>query len=221
MAALTPFSLGLKAGGFVRSLFEGSPDVLIIAHRIKGRRRYTCQALKGNPALCEAVTGALRDFPLISSVNVNPVTGSLTVTYSQEESVMDALFDTLSHELSGRHAQQEESFLPRSLIEMGENLNDSARRLKDGMASFLNHSEPVFVSRIAGLALIAYGVSRVLRGERPSGPQLFWWGVALLLRQTHRKFRTLNEGTVKASLFSRPDPLKGVKDNLQDNGKSR
>ena len=50
-----------------------------------------------------------------------------------------------------------------------------------------------------GLALFSYGLIRILyRGDRPAGPQLFWWGLGLLLRQSH------------------PDPKKVFAANLEE-----
>ncbi len=192
MAVDNPFVIGIKTGSFLRKLFCLDNSGLVIAHRIKGRRRYTSKTLKGKHQLCAVIEKALRRFPCFTSIAVNPVTGSITVTYTAAEQVIDTIFDTVSHQISGRHAQQEKTIIPPTLINAGNNLNDTARKVRHDLKVFLNHTEPLFLSRITGVILAAYGLSRVIfRGERPSGVQLFWWGLALLLRQTHRHYRHL------------------------------
>ncbi len=185
----SPFDLGVKAGTMLRRMLTVENRGMIIAHRMTGRRRYTCKRLKGDADLCAALQETIAAFPKITSVKISPITGSITVTYTQEEKIIDGLFDSLSHQLGGHHAQQEHSILPSSFITISDSLNETARGLKDRMCTFLNHTEPLFASRLLGLALISYGLSRIImRGDRPAGPQLFWWGLGLLLRQTHRDF---------------------------------
>lgn len=187
-----PLELGIKAGTMLRRVLTVENQGMIIAHRMEGRRRYTCKRLKGDADLCAALQEAIAAFPKITSVKVSPVTGSITVTYTQEEKIIDGLFDSLSHQLGGHHAQQEQSILPSSFITISDSLNETARGMKDKVCAFLNHTEPLFASRLIGLALVSYGLSRIImRGDRPAGPQLFWWGLGLLLRQTHRHFGNL------------------------------
>lgn len=193
MSVKSPFEIGLQTGVAFRRLFSFENNGMLIAHRIKGRRRYTCKAIKGQNDLCKTIYQALISFPQIKSATVNPVTGSITVSYDQDEAVIDSIFDTLSHQLAGHHAQQERTVIPQALITVSNNINDTARKVRDDIRGFLNHTEPMFLSRILGLALITYGLSRVvLRGDRPAGPQLFWWGLGLLLRQTHKDYQSLS-----------------------------
>lgn len=181
-------NLGIKIGSALRNAFSTENNGLIIAHRIHGRRRYTSKALINETELCEALYQYLTtNVDGLESCKVNPITGSVTVTYKTHEKDIDRIFDTLSHHLAGKHAQQEESILPSSVITVSDNINDTLRGARDNIRSFFNHTEPLFISRLVGVGLLVYGVMRmVTRGDRPAGPQLFWWGLGLLLRQSHR-----------------------------------
>ncbi|MCR5085238.1 MAG: hypothetical protein K6A65_07025 [Succinivibrionaceae bacterium] len=183
--SLPGVSLGLKVGSAIHGLLAGGSDGMVIAHRLKGRRRYTCRGIKGQPEACAALEAELSRFPGMRSARVSPVTGSITVTYEQRERVIDALFDALSHQVAGKHAVQESTVIPTGLVTASNNLNDLLNQVVSLAKRFMNHTEPMFWTRIAGLALVAFGVTKVMRGERPSGPQLALWGIALLLRQTH------------------------------------
>ena len=189
--------VGIKVGTTIRSLFgsifaPGANQGLIIAHAIPGRRRYQSSALRGlSQEVCSCVEKAILDSSeQISSAKVNPITGSLTVTYSFSEEDALAFFEGLSHALTGTHAQHEKSVIPTSLITASNRLNDEARAVRSQVKSFFNMAEPLFISRIAGLAFLGYGIYRMIyNGDRPSGIQLFWWGMGLLLRQSHKDLK--------------------------------
>ena len=164
------FQTGISAGRYLKQkLFDN--EGMVIAHRIKGRRRYICKALKGNTDACLELEKILGRFPGIHYVRVSPITGSVTVCYTQSERNINALFDALT---------------------VGDNLNDSARRVVGRIKSFFNHTEPVFFTRVAAIALLVYGFNRiVINGDRPAGPQIMLWGLALLLRQSHPEPKNL------------------------------
>lgn len=184
--------LGIKVGASLRSvlgsMFKPAKSGLVIAHSIVGRRRYTTEVLKGQSAeTCALIEKAICKVEYVTSCKVNPITGSLVVTYTCDESTASAFFEGVSHTLTGMHAQHEKSIIPTSLISASYQLNDQARALRDQMRNFLNHSEPLFISRLVGLSFLGYGLFCMLyRGDRPSGIQVFWWGMALLLRRSHR-----------------------------------
>ncbi len=182
--AESPWQMGYKFGSGVRKMFTGS-DGLIIAHRLPGRRRYTCERIKGDKELCTELETLIYKFPGVKTARVNPVLGSITVAYEQEEKVMDALVDTISHQIAGKHAQQEESSIPSNILTASDNLTDSIRNLRMKVCGFFNHQEPMFFTRLGGLALFGYGVYRIYSGDRPSGTQMFLWGLAILMRQSH------------------------------------
>lgn len=179
------FSTGIKIGIKLRELLF-SNDGMVIAHRIKGRRRYVCNALKRNEEACRELEQILADFPGITSAKVNPITGSVTITYTQTEKAINALFDALSHQIAGKHAVQEETILPTGMLTVGDNINDTFRNVKNRITKFFNHASPAFFSRLMGAVLLIYGLNRVIRGkELPAGPQLTLWGLALLMRPSH------------------------------------
>ena len=185
------FQTGISAGRYLKQkLFDN--EGMVIAHRIKGGRRYICKALKGNIDACTELEKILGRFPGIHYVRVSSIIGSVTVCYTQSERNINALFDALSHEIAGKHAVQEETLIPTSALTVGDNLNDSARRVVGRIKSFFNHTEPVFFTRVAAIALLVYGFNRiVINGDRPAGPQIMLWGLALLLRQSHPEPKNL------------------------------
>ncbi len=186
------YGAGVNAGRFIKQkLFEN--EGMVIAHRIKGRRRYICKAIKGNAEACQELEKILARFPGMTYVRVSPILGSVTVSYTQTERHINALFDALSHEIAGTHAVQEETLIPTSALQVGDNLNDSARRVVGSIKRFFNHTEPVFLTRVAAIALLIYGFNRiVINGDRPAGPQIMLWGLALLLRQSHPEPKSLH-----------------------------
>lgn len=185
MRNMNPFMAGKIVGEAIRHIFDGNAG-MVIASRIKNRRRYTCKNIKNQAELCQVLENLIADFPGIKTVSVSPITGSIIVTYDQDEAYIDALFDALSHHLSGKHAVQERTIIPTRMLTVSDNINDTFRYAKKKVTGVFNHTEPVFLSRMAGLALFAYGLNRIfLKGDRPAGPQLFLWGLALLMRQSH------------------------------------
>ena len=191
--------LGIKAGSSIRrivgALLGGEGNGLIIAHSIVGRRRYTSKALKNLGAEgCKSIEEAISAVEYITSCKVNPITGSLTATYTCSESEARDFFESLSHYLTGEHAQHEKSLIPSSMIGASNRINDEARAAIDNLKQFLNHTEPLFFSRVIGMAFIGYGVYRiVISGDRPSATQVLFWGMGLLLRQSHRDVATENK----------------------------
>ncbi len=180
------FTLGQKFGTALARMFTPNPGIVVV-HRIAGRRRYNCQVLQGKPEICVEIQKMLQNYPGMDTAVVSPLTGTILVCYHCPEKQISEVIDALSHLISGTHAIHDKSIIPSIALSAGENLNDSAIRLRELTSRFLNREAPLFLSRIAGFALVCYGISRVVgRGERPSGTQLFWWGLALLLRQSHR-----------------------------------
>lgn len=184
------FNASMKAGyafsSAIRNFFSTSNCGMVIAHRIEGRRRYTCKNIINNANLCDKLEQIIGNFPGVTSCTVSALTGSITVTYTQEDKYIDALFDALSHHLAGKHAVQEKTIIPTNILTVSDNINDSLRYARKRLSLLFNHTEPLFLSRILGIALFIYGINRiVLQGERPSGPQLFLWGLALVMRQSH------------------------------------
>lgn len=185
--ATTGYNLGKKFGNAISQVFSIENQGMIIAHRIKGRRRYTCLALKGRDDLCAHLNDILSQFPGITDVKINKVTGSVVVCYNQKESVINDLFDLLSHNIAGKHAQQEKTAIPSSVITVSDNITDAVRNTFGDIKTFFSHTEPLFLSRLAGIALVGYGIMRmVANGDRPAGPQLLLWGLALMMRQGHK-----------------------------------
>lgn len=180
------FTMGQNVGEALARVLTPHPGIVVV-HRIAGRRRYNCRILKGKPEICAEIEKMLQNYPGMDHAAVSPLTGTILVCYHCPEKQISELIDALSHLVSGTHAIHDKSIIPSIALSAGENLNDSAIRLRELTSRFLNREAPLFLSRIAGFLLVCYGLSRVLgRGERPSGPQLFWWGLALLLRQSHR-----------------------------------
>ena len=205
------FGLGVRVGNALSQVFSFENKGMIIAHRMPGRRRYTCQALKGRPDLCEHLQPLLEQFPGITEVRLSPVTGSVTVSYNQREEVIDSLFDLLSHNIAGKHAQQEETLLPSSLITVSDNLNDAARGTAEQIGKFFSHAEPLLLSRVAGVGLVALGLTRmIVSGDRPAGPQLLLWGLGLLLRQSHKDPEQVLEPSVPQVINAARPPGTGA-----------
>ncbi|MGN0908471.1 MAG: HMA2 domain-containing protein [Succinivibrio sp.] len=192
-AAFPGFGKGIELGRALREKFF-SNEGMVIAHRIKGRRRYICQALRGNAKACSDLEKLLGTVPGITFARVSPILGSVTVSYTQTERNINALFDALSHEIAGTHAIQEETIIPTGALSAGDCLSDAARGIASRIGKFINHTEPAFLTRIAGLALLVYGVNRIVfNGDRPAGPQILLWGLALLARPSHPDPKPLNE----------------------------
>lgn len=179
--------VGSSVGGLIGSIFKGENNGLIIAHSVPGRRRYTSRALKGQSAeVCETIEQAVVAVDYICSCKVNPITGSLTVTYTCSEDDARDFFEGLSHFLTGEHAQHEKTLIPTSMIGATYRLNDGARAAREQLKNFLNHAEPLFISRIVGISFIGYGLYRIIyNGDRPSAIQVLFWGMGLLLRKSH------------------------------------
>ena len=93
-------NLGMRVGESLGKLFFSGNSGMIIVHRIPGRRRYVCKALKNEKAACLHLEELIQSFPGIMKATVNPVTGSVIVVYDQSEKVIDALFDSMSHALA-------------------------------------------------------------------------------------------------------------------------
>ena len=143
---------------------------------------------------CKSVEEAINAVEYITSCKVNPITGSLTATYTCSESEARDFFESLSHYLTGEHAQHEKSLIPSSMIGASNRINDEARAAIDNLKQFLEPHEPLFFSRVIGMAFIGYGVYRiVISGDRPSATQVLFWGMGLLLRQSHRDVATENK----------------------------
>ncbi|MDD7022978.1 MAG: hypothetical protein PUI29_10490 [Aeromonadales bacterium] len=192
-AGFPGFSTGMELGRALREKVFCN-EGMVIAHRIKGRRRYTCKALKGNAQACFDLEKLLKTVPGITMARVSPILGSVTVCYTQTEKNINALFDALSHEIAGTHAIQEETIIPTGALSVGDCLSDAARGIGRRVGKFINHTEPAFFMRIAGVALLVYGFNRiVLNGDRPAGPQIMLWGLALLARPSHPDPKPLNE----------------------------
>lgn len=183
------FSEGYRLGqAFADMMFSNRG--MVIAHRIPGRRRYSCEAIKGRPEVCARIEELLLGLDGFDSVRVSPVTGSVTAEYSVPEETADLVFDALSHAVAGKHALQEQTVIPTGIVTAGDNIYDIFRGLKKGILTFLDHTGPAFFTRIAGFALLAYGINRVVfQGDRPSGTQILFWGLALLLRPTHLEIK--------------------------------
>ena len=181
-------SLGYKVGASIGALLSGDLLGLVIAHSIPGRRRYSCKMLKNlDPESCAAIEQAVNSVDLITSCKVNPITGSLIVTYTMDERSANIFFEQLSHSLTGTHAQHEKTVMPASMISVSNLLNDEARAAKEKLKDFLNKSSPLVMSRLIGLSFVGYGVYRMIyRGDRPSAIQVFFWGLGLLLRPSHK-----------------------------------
>lgn len=188
MANNIGFDLGVKLGNGLYKIFSPQNTGLVIAHKICKRRRYTCSVLKGQQDLCANVQKELNRIEGVTSAKVNPYTGSVTVSYTLLEKDADRLFDELSHLISGKHAQHEATLIvPSSMVAVSDNINDSVRSIRDNIRNFFNHTEPLFVSRLVGVAFIGYGVySMIFRGDRPSATQVFFWGLGLVMRQSHK-----------------------------------
>ncbi|MCR5537133.1 MAG: hypothetical protein K6F05_06955 [Succinivibrio sp.] len=185
MKNMLGFDAGVQIGNTLRNLLFTN-NGMVIAHRIKGRRRYSCQALKGQPEVCRELEHELQDFPGMTSCKVNPITGSVTICYTCSEKAINALFDALSHQIAGKHAVQEETIIPTGVLTVADNVNDTFQNVKQLLTKFFNHTEPAFLTRIAGMILLIYGFNRVFNnGDRPSGPQILLWGLALLMRRSH------------------------------------
>lgn len=185
MKNMLGFDTGVKLGSALRYLLFTN-DGMVIAHRIKGRRRYCCNALKGQSEVCAELEAQLQDFPGMTYARVSPVTGSVTVCYECSEKAINALFDALSHQIAGKHAVQEETIIPTGVLTVADNVNDTFQGAKRRLTRFFNHTEPAFLTRIAGMILLIYGFNRIFNnGDRPSGPQILLWGLALLMRRSH------------------------------------
>ena len=194
MATQSPLQLGMQLGSALRNALTGNTGGMVIASRVPGRRRYTCRNIIGESELCRTLEDMIAAIPGMRTVSVNPVTGSITVTYRQNERYIDAIFDALSHHLAGKHAVQEKTIIPTRMIRVSDNINDTFRYARKKVSTALNHTEPAFISRMAGLALFVYGLNRIANGDRPSGPQIFLWGLALLMRQSHPDPRRMLDG---------------------------
>ena len=183
------FSEGYRLGqAFADMMFSNRG--MVIAHRIPGRRRYSCEAIKGRPEICSRIEDLLLGLDGFDSVRVSPVTGSVIAEYSVPEETADLVFDALSHAVAGQHALQAKTLIPTGIVTAGDNIYDIFRGLKKSLLTFFDHTGPAFITRIAGFALLAYGINRVVfQGERPSGTQILFWGLALLLRPTHLEIK--------------------------------
>ncbi len=188
------FNAGVAAGSALRKALAGKQG-LVIAHRLPGRRRYSCAQLKGEGEICSLLEQALCAYEGVDEVRANPYTGSLTLCFHCAENDIDALADAASHIIAGCHAIHEKSFIPNAMLSAGDSLTDALRLLREQVGRFLRREEPLFLSRITGLLLLGWGLYLVVgRGDRPSGPQMFWWGIGLLLRQSHRHPQELIAG---------------------------
>ena len=96
--------------------------------------------------VARSVEEAISAVDYITSCKVNPITGSLTATYTCSESEARDFFESLSHYLTGEHAQHEKSLIPSSMIGASNRINDEARAAIDNLKQFLNHTEPLFLA---------------------------------------------------------------------------
>lgn len=137
------FSEGYRLGqAFADMMFSNRG--MVIAHRIPGRRRYSCEAIKGRPEVCARIEELLLGLDGFDSVRVSPVTGSVTAEYSVPEETADLVFDALSHAVAGKHALQEQTVIPTGIVTAGDNIYDIFRGLKKGILTFLDHTGPAF-----------------------------------------------------------------------------
>lgn len=185
---------GMNFGRMIANIFSTQNSGFVIAHRINGRRRYICQTLIHSRDLCFELENLLKQVPGVISVKASHITGSVVIVYNTNESEIDMLFDSLSHTIAGQHAQQEASLLPSAVITVSDNINVGLTVAKEQVKNFFNHTEPLFISRVVGMGLLVYGIIRMIyRGDRPAGPQLFWWGLGLLLRQSHKHNQAIGQ----------------------------
>lgn len=136
---------------------------MLLAHSIRGRRRYVCAALRGNHRACRHLEALLLKFPGMTAVKVNPVTGSVTVNYTARETEMNALFDALS---PGTAPARPDKGAPRCLSAGPREHHGAA-----GTAA-AEHSGNSF-KFAAGLALMLAGAAKILlEHDHTSGTQL-------------------------------------------------
>lgn len=146
---------------------------MLLAHCIRGRRRYVCPALRGRSRACEKLESMLQKFPGMTSARVSPVTGSVTVCYTLREAEMDALFDALSPgSTPGRLREPRTAETGRRGRTAASSRAGSARTGQAGTSRF---------KFAAGLALLLAGAAKILLEQNHEDRSQLLLGLGKLL----------------------------------------
>lgn len=183
-AMLAQSFLSRAMKGKMSELFSTGAIRFETVHQMSGRRRFRSPWLKDRD-VADKVLEIVRSVHEVTYSCVNVSTGSLLIEYDENcSSNVDAAISDI--EKSACLSSSEKS----KKLDMSS-IKTSANPREENMILPCNDSIEVGVSakpvkmlnfkKMVGLAFLAYGAYRMLKGrEFPAGPQLLWWGYHIL-----------------------------------------
>ncbi|MBP2630623.1 MAG: hypothetical protein H6Q70_1251 [Firmicutes bacterium] len=193
MSYLSGLAIGLSAGKQLHNIFAGNQSTqsthkvfrpintssirdnaiaLSLIHALPGRRRYTSTILIGNLKLTEELNFKLKTLPSITSVTINPHTGSMLINYTCSETQMDGLIDYLQHKLAHSKNTPVHSEVGLQIRSIFINLDQLIRQFTNNQFDLRSFIASIFITR---------GLNKVITFKQyPSGPQMLWWAFTLL-----------------------------------------
>lgn len=164
------------------SMGETAIPAFTCVSAIKGRRRYRAAALVGNRALAEMLQSKIASLKAIQTVQVNAVTGSILLC-AKNEGIMDKLEVFLRSRVFTENENQQ-----REALIMQQNSNRAAYRdalyetldLFNGIISKKTANVLDLRSLVSFIFIIRGMRKMIMLNQRPSGPQMLWWAVALM-----------------------------------------
>lgn len=158
------------------------PEFALVSS-LPGRRRYRMAALVNNAPLAVLLEKKLVEFAPVNTVQVNPVTGSILITFqasAEAEVAMNNLMEKLRQRLvpveaegnKGKRKKLSPTTYASSWTSTGSFLNDKVRGLSRNSFD---------ISTLLSLFFLVRGIRKmVLYGQRPAGPTMVWWALHLM-----------------------------------------
>ncbi|MBP2633438.1 MAG: hypothetical protein H6Q70_4066 [Firmicutes bacterium] len=193
MSYLSGLAIGLSAGKQIHHMFRGqscanlTPNfsqkinmhtppqkttALILIHTLPGRRRYQSTRLIGNLKLATELKCKIQALPSITSVEINPYTGSMLLNYSCNDAQIDGLVDYLQDKFLGSSKSPSHSEVGLQIRNIFINLDQFIRQFTNNQFDLRSLIASIFITR---------GINKVLTFKQyPSGPQMLWWAFTLL-----------------------------------------
>jgi hypothetical protein len=160
----------ILAGNRKESTFKGFKGVVEIQHLISGRVRYRIPILKNEPKGCNQLKSKLEQASQLTSVQANPINGSVLVHFKEDEIEIETLTGVIIKILGLEKSidNRPSSFVSKELKEIYKSLDNAVFEYTNGVMD-LNS----FVTS----SFLTLGILSILRnrGTIPSGLSLLYW----------------------------------------------
>jgi hypothetical protein len=174
----------LPMGRMKRAVVASAPVIgFKLVSSLPGRRRY--RAGKITPQLAALLNEQLPKLSYIQSVNVNPASGSILLTFAEADTAqIDQLAKWLERRFFGGKEPQEDCQM--KLVASEAHAGSITRSIRNTARAFSqwikDHTCGWFdMSSLASLLFLLRGLRKMLlTGQYPSGSQMLWWAVTLM-----------------------------------------